>query len=295
MNIDHHTDQFLNYIRVEKHLSDNTLESYGRDLRFFSEYLFKINVTDIKAIAEKNIIGFITALRAKKVGSRSISRALVSVRMLFRFLVREHVLDDDPTGRIEFPKLGVRLPKVLNLEQVDLLLAEPHSDSNIEIRDFAMIQLMYATGMRVSELCGLKINWLCLDSGYIKVFGKGSKERIIPMGMVAQKAVQKYINEVRTEKNFESEFLFVGNDGKTLSRQAFWGRIKLYAKQAGIKINVTPHMLRHSFATHLLERGADLRSVQTMLGHADVATTQIYTHVSIGHLHDLYKKFHPRS
>jgi len=295
MDKDNQIDGFLNFLKVEKHLSDNTLESYGRDLRNFSEFLTKQKIDLLKNVTETNVLDFLTALRKRGVGSRSISRFLVSVRSLFRFLIREGDLKDDPTGRIEFPRVGERLPKVLNMEQVDSLLDQPDTKTDLGVRDNAMLQLMYATGMRVSELVSMKLNSLNLDGGYIRVFGKGSKERIVPIGAVASKAVLVYIKEVRDKKRLDNEYLFVGKGGDSLTRQAFWNRIKKYAKKADIKVNVTPHILRHSFATHLLDGGADLRSVQTMLGHSDVSTTQIYTHVSPKHLHDLYKKFHPRS
>lgn len=295
MNIDHHIDIYLNYLKVEKHLADNTLQAYGRDLRFFSEYLHEMGPKDLKKVSEEDILRFIASLRKRGVKSRSIARVLTSVRMLFRFLIREHLMDDDPSGKIEFPKIGSRLPRTMNMVQVDSLLSQPMVGTAIGLRDYAMLQLMYATGMRVSELVGVKINSLNLDGGYLRVFGKGSKERIIPIGSEAIRALQKYIDSVRDKNGDLSEHLFVGNKGAGLTRQAFWNRIKGYAKKAGIKINISPHMLRHSFATHLLEGGADLRSVQTMLGHADVMTTQIYTHVSAKHLRDLYKKFHPRS
>lgn len=295
MNIDLNIDLFLNYLKVEKHLSDNTLQSYGRDLKYFSEYLHTHNVIDIEKISEKEILESIADMRARGVHSRSVSRALVTIRSFFRFLIREKVLTDDPSANIEFPKVGQRLPKVLNLQEVDALLAQPKVDTEMGIRDFAMLQLMYATGMRVSELVNVTVNSLNLDGGYIKVFGKGSKERIIPMGLVAMKAIQEYIRLIREAKGVVEDHLFIGMRGRKMSRQAFWNRIKAYAKKAGVRINVTPHMLRHSFATHMLDGGADLRSVQTMLGHADVTTTQIYTHVSGQHIKDLYKKFHPRS
>lgn len=295
MDIDSQIDLFLNFLRVERHLAPNTLEAYGRDLRFFSECLNKTKVADLKRVTEADVIGFIVSLRKHGVKSRSVARGLVSVRSLFRFLIREHLIEDDPTSNVEFPKIPGRLPKTMNMEQVDSLLLQPAAKTVMGIRDFAMLQLMYATGMRVSELVCLKLNSLSMDAGYLKVMGKGSKERIIPMGSVAQRAVQRYIDEVREKGKWDSEFLFVGNHGHRLTRQTFWNRITLYARKAGIRGGVNPHMLRHSFATHLLEGGADLRSVQTMLGHADVTTTQIYTHVSAKHLHDLYKKFHPRS
>lgn len=293
-SIDLNVDLFLNYLRVEKHLSDNTLQAYGRDLRFFSEFLFKSKKTNLKNIVQKDILQFIASRRRKEVKSRSISRNLVTIRQFFRFLVREHILKDDPSSKIEFPKLGTRLPKTMSLEQIDSLLSQPDQKTSRGLRDYALIHLMYATGMRVSELTSLKMSSLNLEGGYLKVMGKGSKERIIPMGSVALVALLDYIEKVRVRKNPESHYLFLGNKDGRLTRQAVWNRIKNYARQAGVKVNVTPHVLRHSFATHLLERGADLRSVQTMLGHADVTTTQLYTHVSAKHIKDLYKKFHPR-
>jgi integrase/recombinase XerD len=294
LDVHHHIDLFMNYVAVEKHLADNSLASYGRDLRFFSEYLAKNDIADLKTVSEKDILEFIFDLRKRKICSRSIARTLVAVRALFRFLIREKLMADDPAGRIEFPKKALRLPKTLSIEQVDRLLAQPDAKTATGIRDKAMLELMYATGMRVSELVNLRLNWLNLDGGYLRVFGKGSKERIVPMGRVAMAAIQRYLEEVRSRKGIQSEYLFICRTGTRLSRQSLWGSIRAYARKAGIERGVTPHMLRHSFATHLLERGADLRSVQTMLGHADVSTTQIYTHVTVKHLRDLYDKCHPR-
>lgn len=295
LSIDHSIDLFLNHLKVEKHLSDNTLQAYGRDLRFFSEFLVGRKIGHMEKVEEKDILEFIAHLRKRGVRSRSIARVLTSIRMLFRFLISEKVTTGNPSAKIDFPKISQRLPKTMSLEQVDSLLSQPRLDTALGIRDFAMLQLMYATGMRVSELVTLKLNGLNLDGGYLRVTGKGSKERIVPIGAEAIKAVSRYLKDVREKRRTTSDFLFIGAKKKRLSRQTFWMRIKEYAKKAGVKANITPHMLRHSFATHLLERGADLRSVQTLLGHADVTTTQIYTHVSPKHLQGIYKKFHPRS
>jgi len=291
--LDHLADLFLDYIRVERHLSSNTVESYGRDIRFFTEYLIRLGIKEAREVTSKEVRGFIFAMKERGLGNRSIARGIAAVKGFFRFLLRSGRIDSDPTADIEFPKVGKRLPKTLSLEEVEALLNAPDLSTLLGIRDKAMLELMYATGVRVSELVGLKLNNINLDGGYIRVFGKGSKERIVPLGRFASDALLAYIRAIKGKGGFDSEYLFFGRGREHLTRQAFWERVRYYARKVGIK-RVTPHLLRHSFATHLLERGADLRSVQTMLGHADVSTTQIYTHISDRYIVETYRKCHPR-
>ncbi|MBU4483909.1 site-specific tyrosine recombinase XerD [bacterium] len=290
-------DTYLNYLRVEKHLANNTLEAYGHDLRQFAELLSSKKMDEVELIREQHVLAFMVWLyKEQGLKSESVARHLVTVRGLFQFLFREKIILVDPTQHIEFPKGWKRIPHFLNLQQIDALLAQPNQSTPQGIRDHAMFQLMYAAGLRISELVSITVGGLNLESGYVIPFGKGSKERIVPIGIEAIKAIRKYLEEVRPgQQKTLDDSVFLSRLGKKMSRQAFWNLVKRYAWTAGIKINVTPHMLRHSFATHLLENGADLRSIQTMLGHVDISTTEIYTHVSKKHLKELYDKYHPRS
>lgn len=290
-------DTYINYLRVEKHLARNTLEAYGHDLRQFAELLSSKKMDEVELIREQHVLAFMVWLyKEQGLKSESVARHLVTVRGLFQFLFREKIILVDPTQHIEFPKGWKRIPHFLNLQQIDALLAQPDQSTPQGIRDHAMFQLMYAAGLRISELVSLKVDGLNLETGYVVPYGKGSKERIVPIGIEAIKAIRKYLEEVRPgQQKTLDDSVFLSRLGKNMSRQAFWNLVKRYAWTAGIKINVTPHMLRHSFATHLLENGADLRSIQTMLGHVDISTTEIYTHVSKKRLKELYDKYHPRS
>jgi integrase/recombinase XerD len=295
--LDHGIDQYLTYLRVEKQLAANTLEAYGHDLRCFAEHMSKKGKKDAGSIEERDILSFLVSLHEGKLTSRSVTRYLVAVRGLFLYLLREKKIGGDPTAKIEFPAKWKKLPHVLSLEQVDMLLAQPLRNSVLGMRDHAIIQLFYASGLRISEMSMLTVDRINLQQGYVIPMGKGSKERVVPMGKQAIQAISEYLDEARPKLSGKRicDRLFLSRRGTGISRQRIWETIKFYAKKAGISINVTPHMLRHSFATHLMEHGADLRIVQTMLGHADVSTTQIYTHVSMQHVMDLYKKFHPRA
>lgn len=290
-------DHFLNHLRVEKRLAANSLEAYGRDLRFFSEFAKKRGWTNPAAIAENHLLDFLIHLHQKKLSGKSVSRTLVALRGWFRFMLGEKLIAKDPTAQIEFPKGLKKLPHVLSLENIDQMLAACDRQKPIGLRDFCILQLLYATGLRVSELTGLKTNHLMLEAGYLLAYGKGSKERVVPMGKEALGALRGYLGEVRPRLlgAKSSEAVFLSRQGGKLTRQRVWQILAGLGRKAGLTKKVTPHMLRHSFATHLLERGADLRSVQTLLGHSDVSTTQIYTHVSATHLKSLYEKFHPRS
>ncbi len=296
-SLDHSIDEYLTHLRVEKQLAANTLEAYGHDLRCFAEHMSKKDRKDAASIEERDILSFLVTLHERKLTSRSVTRYLVTVRGLFSYLLKEKKIDGDPTAKVEFPAKWKKLPHVLSLEQVDALLSQPDRKTTLGIRDHAIIQLFYASGLRISEMSMLTIDRINLQQGYVMPMGKGSKERVVPMGKTAIEAISEYLGDSRPDLagKRQCDRLFLSRRGTGISRQRIWETIKFYAKKAGITINVTPHMLRHSFATHLIEHGADLRIVQTMLGHADVSTTQIYTHVSRQHVMELYKKFHPRA
>jgi integrase/recombinase XerD len=297
MNLDAYIDSYITHLKVERHLSANTLESYAHDLRRFFEFAASKGANEPGTIEEQHLLAFLVFLHREKIGSRSVARYLSAVRGFFRFLIKERVLKKNPSAKIESPARWQKLPKSLTLNDVDALIAQPDRKTVQGLRDHAIIQLLYASGLRISEISSLTMERLNLQQGYVIITGKGSKERVVPIGRVALSALDEYLKESRSAllKKKMSDYVFVSNKGGPLSRKRLWEIIKGAARRAGIKINVTPHMLRHSFATHLLERGADLRSVQTMLGHADIATTQIYTHITTKHLRDLYKKFHPRA
>lgn len=286
----------MNYLSVEKGLAKNTINAYGRDLTKFINYLEENKINSFSQSKRNNVSNFMLYLKDKGLSSNSIARALVAIKVLYRFLVNEKYLKDDVTSVLSTPKLWRRLPEVLDAKEVERLLHGPNLRTWIGIRDRAALELMYATGMRVSEIANLKLNDLNLDMSFVKCIGKGHKERIVPLGSYASEALNKYINKVRSRllKQKEETGLFLSRLGKKMSRQSFWKTIKHYAREAKIKKEITPHTLRHSFATHLLERGADLRTLQEMLGHSDISTTQIYTHINKERLKQIHRKFHPR-
>jgi integrase/recombinase XerD len=287
-------DQFINHLRIERGLSDNTINSYSRDLIRFVKYLDQKKISPLK-VRREDIGNYLGSLR-KDLSARSIARNLSAIKMFFKFLISEGRLKDSPARLLESIKLPTRLPEILSRKEVDLLLSQPDPTLNLGQRDKAMLELLYATGLRVSELIGLHLININLEAGYVRTIGKGSKERIIPMGEIAMKAIRDYISDGRASllKGKNIPYLFVNSRGKPISRQGFWKIIKKYGIMAGIKKKITPHRLRHSFASHLLEGGADLRSVQVMLGHSDISTTQIYTHISRERLKQVHEKYHPR-
>jgi integrase/recombinase XerD len=289
-------DEFLNYLSVERGLAENTISSYRRDLNKYIDYLEKKKLKSFQQVKRSNITDFMHCLKDKGLNSNSISRALVAIKMLHRFLVNEMYLKDDISCVLNLPKLWRRLPEVLSPDEVEDLLRSPNLKTNFGIRDRAALELMYATGMRVSELVNLTLNGLNLEMGFVKCTGKGQKERIIPLGTYASSALTRYIGKARPRllKQKDQPHLFLTRLGKKMSRQTFWKAIKTYARKSRIKREVTPHTLRHSFATHLLERGADLRTVQEMLGHSDISTTQFYTHINKERLKQIHRQFHPR-
>ncbi|MCK5305622.1 MAG: site-specific tyrosine recombinase XerD [Candidatus Omnitrophica bacterium] len=290
-------DEFINYLSVERGLADNTLYAYRQDLKKYISHLRLKRVTAIEQTTKDDIVNFIMREKDAGLSSNSISRRLAAIKGFYRFLVMERYLKRDISSVLETPKLWHKLPEVLNLEEVERILKRPNLKNWLGIRDKAVLELVYATGMRASEITGLTRGNLNLEIGFIKCKGKGSKERIIPFGKEAARAIERYLKKVRPsllKKASASDSLFLTRLGKRMSRQTFWKMIKKYLKQTKIKKDVSPHTLRHSFATHLLERGADLRIVQEMLGHSNISTTQIYTHINKERLKSIHKKYHPR-
>ncbi len=288
---------FLNYLRVEKGLSDNTVLAYRRDMCKFSAFAAK-NRLEVRDILRDHVVDFLSSLYRQKLDSRSVARHLVTVRHFFRFGLTEGFVDEDPAANIESPKFRHSLPDFLSLEEVERLLRQPDANDTVGLRDRAMIELMYSTGLRVSELCSLHVADIKMDPGCLRCIGKGDKERLVPVGRQALDIVQRYLREARPKllpKGTSSVYLFLNHKGHKIDRITFWKRLGQYGRTAGLRKALTPHMLRHSFATHLLDRGADLRSVQIMLGHSDISTTQIYTHVVEERLKQVYKAHHPRA
>lgn len=288
--------QFLDYLSIEKGLSQNTIKSYRQDLGKFTEYLDSRHIKGAKNVTKHHVSKYLYFLKDKNLSPSSISRNLVAIKMFFRFLVSERIVKEDPSGIIESPRLTKSLPEVMDTAEVKRMLEIPRARGVLETRDKAVLELLYATGMRVSEIVNLLLSNLNLDMGFIRCVGKGGKERIIPVGGKAREAISKYLknSRPRLSKRSQDAHIFLSRLGRKISRQSFWKMLKKYARAAGIKRNITPHTLRHSFATHLLEKGADLRSVQEMLGHADISTTQIYTHINKARLKGIHKKYHPR-
>ncbi len=289
-------EDFLAYVAVEKGLARNTLESYARDLGKYASFLKRQGVESPTAVDRRTIKELPKYLHDTGLSNASVARTLVSIKGLHRFMLAEGLSITDPTEMLESPKRGLRLPKAMSFADVEALLAAPADKTPEDVRDRAMLETLYAAGLRASEIVTLKPSDVDFQVGYIKAFGKGSKGRAVPLGEDALDWLRRYIEEARPAilKGRTSHALFVTRRGGPMTRQGFWKLIKKYARAAGIKREITPHMLRHSFATHLLENGADLRSVQMMLGHADIATTQIYTHVEAARLKKLHSENHPR-
>lgn len=287
-------DHFINYLRIERGLAKNTVESYSRDLLRFSKFLEDQGVSPL-GVSRDQIAQYITLL-GKDLAARSVARNISAIKSFFRFLVSEGRIEDNPARLIETPRTSLRLPEVLTQEEIERLLAQPNENVSRGRRDRAMLECLYATGLRVSELVNLKISNVNLEAGYLRTLGKGSKERLVPIGDTALEAIKDYLSDGRPDftKGRISPYVFLSSRCHPLSRQGFWKIIKKYGLKAGIKKRISPHSIRHSFATHLIGAGADLRSVQVMLGHEDISTTQIYTHVSREHLKKAHEKYHPR-
>jgi len=285
------------HLEMERGLSGNTISAYRQDLNSYLNFIKSVrHIESLSRINKPDITGFMLKEKEKGVSVNSIARRLAAIRMFHRFLTRERLLKSDPSELIDSPRLWKRIPDTLSLNEVEALLAQPDIRSRQGRRDKAILETLYATGMRVSEAVNLKTENVNLDIGFLRCIGKGNKERVIPIGAKAIKSIKRYLEASRPAflKKGESQFLFLSRFGKKISRQSIWKIIKKYARLARIKRPIKPHALRHSFATHLLERGADLRSVQEMLGHANISTTQIYTHINKDRLKTVHRMFHPR-
>jgi integrase/recombinase XerD len=288
---------FLDHLTVERGLSANTIAAYAHDLSQFAEHARKSGAVSIADLSESVLLGFLEGLREAGMSPNSIGRKLSAIKTFCKFAFRESLLKADFTANVDGMRGVKRLPSVLTVDEVSSLLAQPDGTSEAGARDKAMLETLYATGVRVSELVNLRLSDINLEVGFTRCFGKGSKERIVPIGKVAIDYLGRYLASGRPKfaRSGSSEYLFLTNRGKKMSRVGFWKIVKKYAAKAGITKNTTPHTLRHSFATHLLQGGADLRSIQEMLGHADIATTQVYTHVTRDKLKEVYRESHPRA
>ncbi|WP_166239226.1 site-specific tyrosine recombinase XerD [Paenibacillus turpanensis] len=293
-----HLQHYIHFLSVERGLSANTLEAYERDLTGYLEFLRERNVASIEETGKTHVLQYVQYLKKSGRASATIARCLVAIRSFYQFLLQERVLSKDPVADMEAPKQQRRLPKVLDIREVERLLEAPDTETVYGVRDKAMLELLYATGIRVSELVSLDEGSVNLGMGFVRCIGKGSKERIVPLGRIAAGWLDQYLNWARPKlarPEKTDNALFLNPAGSRLSRQGFWKLIKKHAAAALIQKEITPHTLRHSFATHLLENGADLRAVQEMLGHSDISTTQIYTHVTKTMLKDVYDRTHPRA
>jgi integrase/recombinase XerD len=290
-------DSYMNYITVERGLSKNTLDSYSGDLVRYQSFLGGLGIVEIEETSKMEVMTYLLSLRKRDLSNKTVARSIAVLRGFYRWLADEGVLRGNPLEDMESPRTTRSLPEVLSLDEVDSLLNQPDSSNPIGMRDKAMLELLYATGLRVSELTNLVLNNINLEAGYLMVLGKGAKQRIVPMGQEALHWLKRYLEESRKRLlgGNRSPHAFVSQWGRGMTRQGFWKIIKKYALMAGIRKNISPHTLRHSFASHLLEGGADLRSVQTLLGHVDISTTQIYTHVTRERLKKIHARYHPRS
>ncbi len=290
-------NDYLHYLTIERGLSLNTRKSYERDLEQYLHFLEENKITTWQAVDRFIVISYLEKMHDEKKAPATVTRMITSLRRFHQFLRQERITDHDPMQHIDTPKKAQKLPSTLSLKEVERLIEAPDTTKNLGIRDRAILEVMYATGMRVSELIGLKLSDLHLSLGLVQTIGKGEKERIIPLGDYAIQWLERYLDEVRPllVKDASETHVFVNNHGSGLSRQGIWKNLKQLVREAGISKEVTPHTLRHSFATHLLENGADLRTVQELLGHADISTTQIYTHITKKRMTDVYKQHFPRA
>jgi integrase/recombinase XerD len=297
MEISTTISSFLTHVRVEKGLASNTVSAYRRDLLKFDEFARKRKLS-LEAVSRDDLVDFLAGLYRQNLESKTVARHLVTLRNFFRFAQIQELVSEDPSVNLESPRIRRSLPGYLRLEEVERVLSEPDAKTPLGLRDRAMLEVLYSTGLRVSELIGLRMSDLDAKVGCVRCIGKGDKERIVPVGKKALSIVEKYLRDARPKllgKVRGSPALFLSRRGAPLSRVGVWKILSAYGRRAGMRMALTPHMLRHSFATHLLERGADLRSVQLMLGHADISTTQIYTHVVEERLKQIYKAHHPRA
>ena len=292
-------EEYLMHLKIERGLADNSIESYQRDIKHYTQFLEKEKINDWNEIDRYVIVLFLQRLKESGKSSNSIIRMTSSLRQFHQYMRQEKFTTKDVMQSVDTPKKAETLPKVMSMKEVDKLLETPDTETEIGLRDRAILEVMYATGLRISELINLKMNELHLTMGFIQTIGKGNKERILPIGGMAIQYLNEYLEDSRpifeSRSAEESPYVFLNSRGKGLSRQGVWKNIKKTVQLAGIKQNVTPHMIRHSFATHLLENGADLRIVQELLGHSDISTTQIYTHITKARMKDIYKEYHPRA
>lgn len=292
-------DDYIHFLQVERQLSVNTLEAYRRDIEDYVLHLTEVQqMPSLDDVERMHIVQYLKALNTSGKTSRTVARHISSIRSFHQFLLREKIVNRDPSVHLEMPKVEQKLPVVLSIEEIDSLIGAPNVSKPQGVRDVAMLEMLYGVGMRISELTNLNIEDVHLTMGFVRVFGKGGKERIIPLGKGAIRACESYLGGARGQlqgKYPKTDAFFINQRGKRLTRQGCWKLIKEHAAKANIQKEMTPHILRHSFATHLIENGADLRAVQEMLGHADISTTQIYTHISKTRLSEVYKQFHPRA
>jgi len=295
--MDELTQQYLDFIIIEKGLSENSVASYSTDLIQYVQFLEKNDIHALKDVDTAVILSWLIHLSKQGLSAKSRARHLITIRGLYKFLASEKIVTKNPVQDIDIPKTGLALPKIMTEDEVTTILDVPDIRKPRDLRNSAMMEILYGAGLRVSELILLRIQDINLDANFVRVMGKGSKERIVPIGSKARAITEKWIKEGRPIllKKTQTPYLFAARAGKPMTRQSFWKIIKKYALIAGITKNITPHTFRHSFATHLLEGGADLRSVQTMLGHSDISTTQIYTHISRDYLMKMHQKYHPRN
>jgi integrase/recombinase XerD len=288
--------RYLNHLLIEKGAAGNTLEAYGRDLNRYVSFLEKKGVDDPRSVVPETVIEFLVQIKGEGLSANSMNRSLAALRGFYKFLFQEKRVDQSPLANIELAKVWMRLPDTVSREEMNLILSQPGEDTPRAQRDSAMLELLYATGLRVSELAGLTMNSINWQVGFLTVMGKGSKERVVPIGKTAYDSVRRYVDEARPKlvKSGTTDVLFLNRFGGAFTRQGLWKIIIHYVRKAGLQKNVHPHTFRHSFASHLLEGGADLRAVQVMLGHSDISTTQIYTHVTRDHLTQIHRKYHPR-
>jgi integrase/recombinase XerD len=301
MQLDEAVEDYLRHLKVERNLARNSLDAYGNDLRQLLEFLATRALTGCADVRAPILLEFLIELTRRGLSPRSQARRWVAVRGLFRWLRTEHIVALDPTQGIRMPKAGAKLPELLGRAELEALIAAPGTDTPLGLRDTALLEFMYATGSRVSEAVGLRLDALHLDQGIVLLTGKGNKQRLVPLGDHARVALLRWLAEgrpvllARSRTKARCEFVFLNHRGARLTRQGWFEKLREHALAAGITRDISPHKLRHSFATHLLEGGADLRTVQTLLGHADIATTQVYTHLSQAHVHDAYERHHPRA
>jgi integrase/recombinase XerD len=289
-------NRYYQHLLIEKGAAGNTLEAYGRDLNRYLSFLEQKGLTDARSVLPQMVVDFLVQLKSEGLSANSMNRSLAALRGFYKYLLREKVLEASPLDHIELAKVWMRLPDTVSKEEMALILSQPGDQTPSALRDSAILELLYATGLRVSELISLTMNSINWQVGFLIVMGKGSKERVVPVGKTAYDCVRRYVDEARPAfvKSKATDVLFLTRFGRAFTRQGLWKIIIAYAKKAGLQKNIHPHTFRHSFASHLLEGGADLRAVQVMLGHSDISTTQIYTHVTKDRLKEIHRKYHPR-